>query len=150
MTDELDPQLPPRLVRELKDLHDNAHGVEVPATLDASILLRGRATIAANRRRRRLLQWVGAAASVAAAFVVSVKVWQGRHSMQPAAPTASIAIKADLDGNGRVDILDAFYLARRVGKESPQPAWDINGDGKIDQADIDAIAAQAVRVGGKS
>jgi hypothetical protein len=70
--------------------------------------------------------------------------------MQPSAPPASIALKADLDGNGRVDILDAFYLARRVGKPSPQPTWDINGDGKIDQADIDAIAAQAVRVGGKS
>lgn len=143
MSEELDPQLPPRLVQELKDLHR----LDVPATADASVLLRCRATIAQARRRRRLLHWAGAAASLAAMIAVAVVVL---HDRRPTRTTPTVALREDLDGNGRVDILDAFWLARRIGKEPSQPAWDVNGDGKVDQQDIDAIAADAVRVGGRS
>jgi hypothetical protein len=143
MSDELDPQLPPRLVQALKDLP----GVEVSSTMDASVLLRARSAIARNRRRRRLLQWAGAAASLAAVIAVAVVVLHDRH---PARPTPTVALREDLDGNGRVDILDAFWLARRIGNEPSQPPWDVNGDGKVDQQDIDAIAATAVHVGERS
>jgi hypothetical protein len=143
MSDELDPQLPPRLVQALTDLHR----VEVPATIDASVLLRGRATLARARRQRRLLQWAGAAASLAAMIAVAVMIL---HDRRPPRTTSTVALREDLDGNGRVDILDAFWLARRIGKEPLQQVWDVNGDGKVDQQDVDAIAADAVRVGGKS
>ena len=143
MNEAPDPQLPPRLVQELK----HAYRVEVPATLDASVLLRGRALIARNRRRRRLLQWAGVAASLAAMIAVAAVVLHDRH---PARVQPAVALREDLDGNGRVDILDALWLARRVGSGQSQSTWDINGDGKVDQTDIDAIAASAVRVGGKS
>jgi hypothetical protein len=144
MSDELDPQLPPGLVRELNELHR----IDVPATIDASVLLRSRATIARNHRRRRLLQWAGAAASAAAAIVLAITIL---HDRRPAQAPPSVALRQDLDGNGRVDILDAFWLARKLDKGASQAAaWDINGDGKVDQADVDSIAASAVRVGGKS
>jgi hypothetical protein len=83
----------------------------------------------------------------------------------------------DIDHNGRVDILDAFLLARQIkaggqlGGDrlvlpgvapkagSPKtdlsrfsgpvsPAWDFNGDGVIDQKDVDAVAMSAVKLKG--
>jgi hypothetical protein len=58
-----------------------------------------------------------------------------------------VQLAGDVDGNGRVDVLDAFKLARFV--ESPGGAdmqWDINGDGTVDSADVDAVAFSAVRL----
>jgi len=55
--------------------------------------------------------------------------------------------KQDLDRSGRVDILDAFYLARQIEKQLElQNQWDVNGDGTVNQNDVDAIASTAVRV----
>ena len=57
-----------------------------------------------------------------------------------------------MDGNGRIDILDAFTVARALadkGRTGPLPAaWDVNGDGVVDQKDVDWLANAAVRVGG--
>jgi hypothetical protein len=53
-----------------------------------------------------------------------------------------------LTATARVDILDAFLLARRIESGGPLDAgWDINGDGRIDGDDVDAIAFAAVRLG---
>lgn len=55
--------------------------------------------------------------------------------------------KQDLDRSGRVDILDAFFLARQIEKQLElQNQWDVTGDGTINQKDVDAIASTAVRV----
>ena len=55
--------------------------------------------------------------------------------------------KQDLDRSGRVDILDAFYLARQIEKQLElQSQWDVTGDGTVNQKDVDAIASTAVRV----
>jgi hypothetical protein len=55
--------------------------------------------------------------------------------------------KQDLDRSGRVDILDAFFLARQIEKQLElQSQWDVTGDGTINQKDVDAIASTAVRV----
>ena len=55
--------------------------------------------------------------------------------------------KQDLDRSGRVDILDAFYLARQIEKQLElQNQWDVTGDGNVNQNDVDAIASTAVRV----
>ncbi len=55
--------------------------------------------------------------------------------------------KQDLDRSGRVDILDAFYLARQIEKQLElQSQWDVTGDGTVNQNDVDAIALIAVRV----
>jgi hypothetical protein len=46
-----------------------------------------------------------------------------------------------------VDILDAFRLARHIESRAPaRTDWDVNGDGRIDREDVDAIAAAAVRL----
>jgi len=55
--------------------------------------------------------------------------------------------KQDLDRSGRVDILDAFFLARQIEKQPElSNQWDVTGDGNVNQNDVDAIASTAVRV----
>jgi hypothetical protein len=45
----------------------------------------------------------------------------------------------------RVTILDAFSLARQLkAGKTPDKSWDVNQDGRVDQADVDALAARAV------
>lgn len=54
----------------------------------------------------------------------------------------------DVDRSGRVDIVDAYLVARRLkSMQAPDPKWDFNGDGRIDGADVDFIATRAVRLG---
>ena len=52
-------------------------------------------------------------------------------------------------GRGRVTILNAFALARRLKSgDAPRPEWDANRDGVVDRRDVDALALAAVRVAG--
>jgi len=59
--------------------------------------------------------------------------------------TRQLADHRDIDGNGRVDILDALALARNIkdNRVAEQP-WDFNGDGAIDRQDVDTVAQSAV------
>jgi hypothetical protein len=54
----------------------------------------------------------------------------------------------DLNGDGRVDILDAFVLARRL-EQGPvaNRKLDLNGDGLVDRHDVEVLATHAVRLG---
>ena len=59
----------------------------------------------------------------------------------------SKVVPSDIDGNGRVDILDAFKLARGIeGVERGATEWDINGDGVVNREDVDYVAFKAVRL----
>ena len=52
-----------------------------------------------------------------------------------------------IDGSGRVDILDAWALARRLRAPANGGAgMDVNGDGRVDRGDVDAVAMVAVRL----
>ena len=59
-------------------------------------------------------------------------------------PQQPASVARDLDGNGRVDILDAFAIAREIQNGRNQPRFDINGDGRLTQADVNEIAQRAV------
>ena len=59
-----------------------------------------------------------------------------------------LAAYEDFDGNGRVDILDAFALARLVETSAAvADDWDLTGDGAVDGQDVDVIAFAAVSLG---
>ena len=56
-------------------------------------------------------------------------------------------MREDLDHSGRVDILDAFALARRLASPGQiDLQWDMNGDGVVDERDVDVVARAAVRL----
>ena len=61
--------------------------------------------------------------------------------------TAAIrhAAAADVNRDGRVDILDAYRLALLIAEDRGDAAtWDENGDGTVDRKDVDALATLAV------
>ena len=154
--DDLDNEpLPDALARDLRSLY--ARDVRVPVSLDAAILSQARAGFARRRRFRLAVRGaMVAAGGAAAAAVVLVAVRfagpgagesQNPVARQPhAAPVAVAQVPEDVDRSGRVDILDAFVVARLVdlqGQLDNRP-YDVNGDGTVDQADVDRIATAAV------
>ncbi len=50
----------------------------------------------------------------------------------------------DLNGDGRVDIVDAYLMARSLERGRSERAWDSNRDGKVDRSEVDRIAFAAV------
>ncbi len=130
---------PPRLVQAIRQRY-SPH-IAVPTELSRAIVNQARAHLA---RRRRLRWWVmGGSAVTAAAIVVMLLVQPMR---QPAPSVASGP--GDVNGDGRIDMLDAYLLARQMKDVGRLEArWDMNGDGAVDQRDVDAIAAIAVSLG---
>src|SRR5262249_30206563 len=53
--------------------------------------------------------------------------------------------REDLNRDGKVDILDAFILARKLqGAPVSDRTLDLNGDGLVNQRDVEIIAVHAV------
>ncbi|MEZ0267216.1 MAG: dockerin type I repeat-containing protein [Phycisphaerae bacterium] len=139
--DEFDAELPPEMAGGLRELFGRAPAV--PASLDRTILDAARGRFAARRRNRMMIRWAtGLATAAAACVAIALMLNPGRH--QP--PLAQKPpLKGDLDASGKVDMVDALLLARRIASaDRPDPAWDVNGDGKVDAADADAVARSAV------
>lgn len=152
-----DDSLPPALLSDLSALYP---APRVPAAVDRRVLNNAAAVYARQARHRRWLRWGKAGAAAAAAvLVVGLILYrpEGARRMaasypQSGAPAATpAATPGDVDGDGRVDVLDAFGLARKLrdARGRPLPAnrvEDVNGDGVIDEKDVDGIAERAVRV----
>jgi hypothetical protein len=110
---------------------------------------------------RHVSIWRVAAAAAVIIFAFSLNLTQ-----KPGPSTSrTVLVKAqaiDIDRNGRVDILDAFKLARHIesadrtktnlspvsstGQALRKRGWDINGDGLVDRNDVDSVALAAVRL----
>ena len=95
---------------------------------------------------RHVSIWRIAAAAAVIIFAFSLNLTQ-----KPGPTTSqSLLVEAraiDIDENGRVDILDAFKLARYVeSAERNERKWDINGDGLVNGNDVDLVASAAVRL----
>jgi hypothetical protein len=127
--------------------------IEVPASRDHAIVALARqraAVVAAHIERNRRPRWLRplyiAAPLAAAASITFFVTLQRSPALAPAPPPPATFAKADINGDGKVDIVDALALARIVKRQQQalDPAWDQNGDGRIDQADIDRIAQGAV------
>ena len=153
--DDLEPHVSDRLGKDLRDLFEPPGAV--PARIDRAILDQASRRLAKPRRLIIRLRW---AAGIAAAAVIVLGVVlfnpkseiRNPQSIRPALAEG----RADIDGNGRVDILDAFRLARHIEARGPadptrsdaaELGWDLNGDGRVDQGDVDLVAFAAVRLG---
>jgi hypothetical protein len=140
--DDAEPKLDPRLREQLSGLFPRP-GAIAPE-IDAKILRDAKAAYALRRTRRQMARWLGAISTLAAAAVIALVVLVHR----PPRPH-QIAQLGDFNHDGRVDILDAYGLAKAIaGGAKLDPAWDFNHDGAIDQKDFDWIAATAVNVSG--
>ena len=88
--------------------------------------------------RRRILAprrtWRPVAAAAAAALLVGAVAW---FALRPSVP-------GDVDRSGRVDIVDAYALAVRIRSGQLDAAYDLNGDGKVDDQDVEEVARRSV------
>ena len=125
--------------------------LSVPPEVDRAVLDRAARHFAglepAKRPRFRLVGlW-----RVAAAAAVVVLAFSLNLTEKPAPTThrsgLAKAPAVDIDRNGRVDILDAFKLARQIELAgSTEAILDINGDGLVNRDDVDMVALAAVNL----
>lgn len=139
---------PPKLVAALKQLH--VRRVFVPPALDEAVLKAAQQRLGKSQRTklswfRFRIVWSGLAATC---VIVAGMLYL---FLKPPGTERSLA-REDVNHDGRVDILDAFQLARQVKSGGASPGLDLNGDGVIDRRDAEVIAARAVRLekGGRS
>ena len=160
--DDFDLKVSPKLSANLNTLLKPPFSV--PPEVDRAVMEQ------ANRRfirrdRRRQFRWPGLW-RIAAAAAVIIFAFSLNLTQKPGPTTdSSLTVEAralDIDRNGRVDILDAFKLARHVesadyteinlspvsstGQALRKQGWDINGDGLVNHSDVDKVAFAAVRL----
>lgn len=154
MNEDAGRDAPEGLVDGLRLLY--GHTPSVPSAVDDAVLR------AAGRRLTRhrptlALRWAAVCACpllIVAALVVVVSYVAPRVRPEPLAAAVRdvapvVSAREDLNADGRVDILDAFLLAKRVdGGSEPTPTHDLNADGRVDRLDVDLIAMAAVRLNG--
>jgi hypothetical protein len=123
----------------------------VPPEIDRAVLDRAARHFAGRKFPQgegRRFRWA-ALLKVAAAAAVAIFAFSLNLTNKPA-PTVHYADLAkagafDFDRSGRVDILDAFKLARQIELASNTGTdLDINGDGLINRDDVDVVALAAV------
>jgi hypothetical protein len=116
--------------KDLKNLYKTSS--QVPPEVDRAILYKATQKLNRPRKRFYILRWAGPVAAAAAVIIFAV-IFMNQGS------------PADIDRNGRVDILDAFKLAKQIQSENTvNKKWDINGDGRVDNDDVQTIAYAAV------
>ncbi len=137
-------QAPEKLVAVLQ--RSRSEPIFVPPAVDETILRAARNHLApetqARFRWRPFLSWLAAATAV----IVAVALHFARFN--PSTPTNPAAFaKEDINHDGRVDILDAFAVARQL-KHGPvsDRRLDVNGDGVVDERDTQMIATEAVKL----
>lgn len=139
--EELDdlPELPSSLASELKSRYGPVP--EIPEAIDRAILADAQRHLHQTIPVRARANWRWRFAVIGSSVAAACMLLFALNRLEPQQP-ASVA--RDLDGNGRVDILDAFAIAREIQHGRNQPGFDINGDGRLTQADVNEIAQRAV------
>ena len=145
---DLDPELLPsgQFAEDLAGLHGS--GPAIPPQVDDAVMAMARRRLTGRPALYRFARWASAVAAVAALIAVTWAAGPWRQASHGLAPAPGISQK-DIDANGRVDILDAFALARHIeAADDKKREWDINGDGTVNRGDVDLIAMAAVKLTG--
>ena len=138
-------EAPPKLAAALKRLPQEP--VFIPPTADEAILRAARKHLGVPVPIRtgwsRFMPWVAAAAAIVLLAAIPLFLSSPAH-----APVRDSAFaRGDLNHDGRLDILDAFALARQLQQGGTRNLQlDVNGDGVVDQRDVAALAARAVKL----
>ena len=142
-------RVPSKLSADLNGLFQPQVGV--PPEVDRAVMNRADKHFAGIKSVKGRILRIHWAWRIAAAAAVIIFAFSLDLTQQTGPVTDSISLNetqvADIDRNGRVDILDAFKLARHIETAGPvETEWDINGDGLIDRSDVDVVALAAVRL----
>ena len=138
-TEDEDLQAPNSLVEALNHLYKER--VFVPPAVDDAMSREARKHL--QRLQRTKPGWKPWLSWAAMAACLTLAIWLGERLTRPSGGKSFA--REDINRDGRVDILDAFALARKIETGGTlDPRWDINGDGRIDRVDVKAIAARAV------
>ncbi len=122
--------------------------LSVPPEVDRAVIDKSHQHFIPKHWRHRIFQhvslWRIAAAAAVIIFAFSLNLTQ-----KPGPTTSQSnlveAQAVDIDRNGRVDILDAFKLARHIESANrTDKKWDINEDGVVNGKDVDLVASAAV------
>ncbi len=144
--------LPARLREDLSAAYTPTG--DVPQAVDAAIVDMAHEKFARQRRSRLLLRAIGLASAAASIVLMIWLAHQGPSGRsvtmtdRTATPApATTPLEGDVDRNGRIDIRDAFLLARRLeARDRAKPQWDLDGDGRVDRNDVDRLAMAAVKL----
>lgn len=143
--DNLDFQLSDEFKKDLGNLFKP--GDSVPPEIDRAILDRASNRIVSRQRRYRIIRRIGTVAATAAVIILafSLDLSKKPETQSPATSLAQ-AVSFDIDQSGRVDILDAFKLARHLesSRTGIERELDMNNDGIVDRKDVDTVALAAV------
>jgi hypothetical protein len=136
-------KLPRKLGADLKSLFGP---MSISPADDQEILHVARMKLARRRRTRRMFVGAGMGFLIAAMLLIAIPLF--RAQTKPLVSPSQFALGAAPSGKP-VDILTAYRLAHalQLGVK-PTPDWDRNGDGRVDQSDVDALAAAAVSLQG--
>ena len=120
----------------------------IPPEVDRAILDRAGRKLIRPQRRHRIIRRIGIVAATAAVVILAFSLDLSRKPRQSNTVTNFAEAKsADIDRSGRVDILDAFKLARQIESAADiDTSFDMNGDGLVDRGDVEFIAKAAVRL----
>lgn len=144
--EDLDLRVSNRLLEDLRTLY--TPDTSIPPEIDRAIMDRVYQQHIPRRKDRRIFRWSACAAAAAVVIVVLTLDITKKPRRTPIR-SGITAAQTDIDQNGRVDILDAFQLARHIDSaDHPNMKWDINGDGFVNRQDVDSVAFAAVRLNG--
>lgn len=109
---------------------------QIPELMDQRIRRAAReaaSRVRRERRRRTVQRWAIAATLLISVGALLVRRQMNSGSTGPVAP---------------LDIVDALAAARQVAAAQPaDQRYDVNHDGRVDDADVERIARQAVALG---
>ena len=144
-----DLRVPSKLSADLNALFEPQVGV--PPEVDRAVMDRAYkhlAPLQSGKGKRLRIHWGWRIAAAAAVIILAFSLDLTKQT-GPTTDSFSLskAQATDIDRNGRVDILDAFKLARHIESAGrTETEWDFNGDGLIDRNDVDVVANAAVRL----
>jgi len=147
--EDMDLRISSELSADLKALFEPKVGI--PPEVDRAVMdlaQKHLAPLQSGKERRLRIHWGWRIAAAAAVIIVAFSLDLTKQPDQKSdSLTLSKTQAADIDRNGRVDILDAFKLARHIESAGrTEKEWDFNGDGLIDHSDVDVVAFAAVRL----
>jgi len=161
--EDLDLRISPKLSEDLNTLFEPQFSV--PPELDRAIMDQANRCLVQRHWRHRVFRHISIWRIAAAAAVIILAFSLNLTQKPGPTTTSSFIVEAqavDIDRNGRVDILDAFKLARHIesadrsktnlspvsstGQALRKQGWDINGDGVVNRKDVDLVALAAVRL----